>query len=196
MSPERTRYALQQFFTYGNIYTDLVGGGLSQMMGQLPHDVREKTTNDMLRRAPFARRIMKTTNPYTEHSKALEDARLQENTRRFMQNRELDALAEQYYSGRLPPARIKGYIAEQPKPDRDRLESRFERYGKTRKIPDRRWWLNLSDLSPEVRARVYWLRYESADSTEKGQLTRQLKQVPGVSTERFNEELKKLRRQQ
>jgi len=193
MSPERTRHALEQVFTGGNIYTSLVGGGLRQIMDPLPEDVKEETTADMLRQAPFLRRVLKATDPYTKYAEEVESAKVEEGTRRYKQTRTLDALSEQFYAEQIEQEQVKSFIAEQPWQDRQRLIARHQRYGKLYEIPDKRWWLNLMDMPPETAATAYWTRYEQADKAERKRLDEYMRKVPGIATARFMIRLNQLK---
>jgi len=194
VSPERAGYALEQLLTYGNIYTSAVGGGLRLVMDKLPEDVKEQATQDMLRQAPFIRRVLKATDPYTKHEKAIDIAARQEETRRYVQTRTLDALSEQVYAGQIEKAKVIKFISAQPWQDRERLLERHMRYGKLRGIPDKRWWLNLIDLPPETAATVYWTRYQQADKAEQKRLDQYMRKVPGIITERFMLRLNQLKK--
>jgi len=59
------------------------------------------------------------------------------------------------------------------------------RYGKLRDVPDKRWWLNLIDLPPETAATVYWTRWQQAGKAEQKRLDKNMRKVPGITTERF-----------
>lgn len=196
LSPERTKYVLENFFTYGNIYTSMVGGGLRQIMDKMPGDVKESTMKEMLAGMPFIRKMMKSTNPYFKHRKELEEIKIAETTERYKKTRELDALSEIYYKDRDKTAKkdILAFIKEQPAEDRSRLHKRFIRYGKVYNIPDRRWWLNIAALSPEARATVYWTRWQQADDEEKKRLETQLPRIPGIISGKFILRLQQLKR--
>jgi len=196
LSPEKTKYVLENFFTSGNIYTSLVGGGLRQIMDQLPGDVKETTTEEMLTSMPFVRRALKSTYPYAKHRKNVEDIKIAASTERYIQTRNLDALSEIYYKDKDPSDKkaIFAFIKKQPPEDRVRLHRRFIRYGKVYNIPDRRWWLNLATLTPEARATVYWTRWQRADKEEKKRLERQLPKIPGIISGRFILRLQQLKR--
>lgn len=195
MSPERAQYALEQYFTYGNIYTSMVGGGLREIMDKLPEDVKEQATADMLRQAPFLRRVLKATDPYTQYAKDVEEAKLEDATRRYIQTRTLDSMSELYYAKKTDEREIKMFIAEQPWQDRERLMQRHRRFGRLYQIPDKRWWLNLVDMpSPEAAATVFWTRWQQGDATEKKRLDKNLRQVPGLVSDRFMLRLNQLKR--
>lgn len=196
MSPERAQYALEQYFTYGNIYTSMVGGGLREIMDKLPEDVKEQTTTDMLRQAPFLRRVLKATDPYTQYAKGVEEAKIEDATRRYIQTRTLDSMSELFYSGKQSDElKVKGFIISQPWQDRERLMQRHRRYGRLYQIPDKRWWLNLVDMpSPEAAATVYWTRWEQSAPTDKKRLDKNMRKVPGLVSDRFMLRLNQLKR--
>lgn len=193
MSPEKTKYALQQLFTSGNIYTSMVDWGLGKVMEKMPEAEKEKLTQDILRQQPFIRRILKATNPFTEHEKAIDEARKEENTRQIKQNRELDKLIDRMYAGEISRSEIYKYIDGRNIQDSVRLEDRFHRSEDFKDIPDRKWWLEISYLPPEVRATLYWSRYQVVDNEEKRRLERQKDTLPGISTERFEDRLAELK---
>lgn len=196
LSPERMEYALENFFTSGNIYTSLVGGGLKQIMDQLPGDVKEATTEEMLTSMPFVRRVLKSTYPYAKHRKDVEDIKIAASTERYIQTRNLDALSEVYYKDKTTADKkaVFAFIKEQPPEDRSRLHQRFIRHGKVYNIPDKRWWLNLAALTPEARATVYWTRWQQADKEEKRRLEKQLPRIPGIISGKFVLRLQQLKR--
>lgn len=196
LSPERTKYALQQYFTYGNIYTSVVGGGLNLLLKDVPKDKKEEVIEDMLRKAPFIRRALKVTRPYTKHEKEIKRIKLEESTQRYKITRDLDALSKTYYSDKTSENKLKirEFIKQQPVIDRKRLLTRFRRYGKLHSIPDKRWWLNLMSLSPEARAVVYWTRYQQADNEGKERLKKYYRQIPGIRSKRFINKLNRLRK--
>lgn len=194
MSPERARYALQQYFTYGNIYTSLTGGGLRMIMDKLPEDVRDQTTQDMLRQAPFLRRVLKATDPYTQYQKDVEKAKIDEATRRYIQTRKLDALSEQQQADEITQDQVRAFIRQQPWQDRERLVQRHQQYGRLYEIPDKRWWLNLMDLPPQARATAYWTRWQRAEDAERTRLEQYLRKVPGVKSAEFMVRLNQLKK--
>lgn len=187
MSPERLKYALQQYFTYGNIYTSAIGGGLSQILEGLPKEEREKTVTEMLVQAPFIRRVLKLTDPFTPFKKPIKEIQKEENTRMWEQIRTLDMMSEKYYKTKTPEGmrEIRGYINQQPWQDRNRLLRRVMNYGKLYRIPDRRWWLSLDDMTPESGAVMYWSRWEAAGKEEKARLEKTLRLIPNVTSARF-----------
>lgn len=196
MSPMRTQNALEQVFTSNNIYTSVTGWGLRQIFDKLPEDVREQTTTEMLKQAPFLRRVMRTTHPYTPYAKKVEEIKIDEATRRYKQNMMLDALSETYYAeGKVDMSPVRGYLAGQSPTDRQRLINRHRRYGDIRNIPDRTWWLNLLDIPAEARATAFWDRYSQVGPDEQKQLDEQMRRIPGAASGPFLRRLNELKQE-
>jgi hypothetical protein len=199
-SPERLKYALQQYFTYGNIYTDITGSGVRLMLGQMPKEYQDKIKQEIVVNMPFIRRAAELTSPYARQEKAVKKIGIEESTRRGVQSRDLDRIAENYYRqynerGTHDEALWQqhiDYVEQQPEVDKARLYDRFDRFGKVYRIPNRRWWLNLINLSPEARALAYWTEYRNAKEERKQLMDRMLMELPGIASERFIKELSKL----
>jgi hypothetical protein len=194
MSPVRTQYALQQFFTYNNIYTSLTGVAWKQIMDNLPESQKQDVVEQIILKKPFIRRMLKSTDPYYAQQKMLEKTKIDENTKRYKITLEFDELMGKYLNNKKTKDEVKAFIKEQPKEESDRLIRRYRRSLKLKDLPDRRWWLNLSGLSPEARASVYWVRWSGADEEEKAKLEKYKKIAPGIMSQRFADKLRKLKR--
>jgi len=194
MSPKRLEYALGQLFTRGNIYTSLVSGGLTMLMNNLPEEDRRKTTAEIVTNLPIIRRMCRLTPPYSEKElKELKKAEIEESTRRYRQRRELSGMANRYY-GKLKDEKIKdegildearAFIKKQPMEDRKRLAAWFRNYGRVYAVPNRLWWLDLSEMPPEARATVFWTKYLESDEKERKELNVLAKKIPGLWSDRF-----------
>jgi len=195
MSPEKTRHALQQIFTSGNIYTSMVDWGVGQVMDEMPDKDQEKITEDILRKQPFIRRILKATDPYNKHKKVVERIKLEEDTRIYKQDRELDALLTKFYTGKITKDEVDDFVYTKDISDVGRLDERRRRSLDYKHIPDRRWWLELSYAPPEAGANMYWARYNNASKAEKKKLDSYLlgkNRLPGIVSERFLKRLEEL----
>ena len=204
LSPEKLGFSLSQFFTRGNVFTSLVSGGFSLAFRDLDKPTQEKMMQETLTNLPFIRRVLKSTPPYSEKElKEEEKIKTEESTRRYKQRREYDEILDRYYKTkkeeRTAPkeifSEIKSFIKEQPKEDRDRLVKRFTNYGLVYDIPDRSWWLGLSDATPEARATIFWTKYTRSDESEKKEMIRLAKKIPGIYSDRFISKLRLLIRE-
>ena len=173
LSPERLKFAFGEVFTRRNIYADMVGAAWNQVAGNVSED-DQKVLTEQLTRAPFARRLFKSTSPSVKLRDELERITVDENTRRHKQNREL---AEQTEGG------ARTWIRTQPVQDRKRLFERFNRMRKTKGLPF--WWYDLAELPPEARATAFFAIWSKATPEEQQRLRRTARRVPGISSGRF-----------
>ena len=197
MSPERSKYTVEQFLTSGNVWTSLVGMGFDQIFKELPNSEREKVTQEIITQHPFLRRIARSTYPYTQQQRAVDEARLKASTENYKATRKLDELAYQYFKSKKPTDRTKviDFIKQQPRIKQRNMMTRFRRNGQYYDIPDRRWWLNLSSLDPEARAVVYYTRWMQSPPEKRRELDNYMKRLPGIRSQRFAYKLRQLRKQ-
>jgi len=201
LSPERTGFVLQQFFTYGNIYTSLVSSGTEQLMKIAGEDVREKSTLDLLTNVPGIRRVLRATDPFEPFRKEIEDVRIEDQSFRLNVNRDLDKLSDELYRAEAEGKDITQMLIDveefidRQRPDmQDGLLDRFIFAGETFRIPDRRFWLNIRAMSPEARAQIFWSRFMQTPVNERDALMDQAEDLSGIVTERFVIQWLKLRR--
>jgi len=197
LSPERLRHVLQQYFTYGNIYTSLVGEGLNAILGQLPEQYKDKTTMEIITKQPIIRRMLSSTRPGEEFRQELDKLKMEENTRRFVARRELDNLATEYFrekdetevENQSLKQQIFTHIKAQPEAEQGTLVQRFHRMERLYRIPDRGWWLTLASMPPEARATAFFSRWVTSDEEEKKRLRETMIRVPGIRSDRFDTRL-------
>ncbi len=185
MSPERTRYALSQYFTSGNIYTSMAGYGWKQIFDEMPEAEKHKVTEELILNKPFIRRMVNETSSFNKQRKEVEEIKIQSNTERYIVNREFDILTNNYLDGMATRKDVNDFINSQERKDRKRLKTRLKKSERLKDVPDRTWWLKASSLNPEARATVYWNRWKNADDEEKKMLRTNLRKVPSFSTKRF-----------
>jgi hypothetical protein len=196
LSPERMKYALEQVFTRGNMYANLVGGGFEQFMKTLP-DEHKKNVMEYMVDLPFVNRILRQTPITRTDVKVAEQLAVEENTLRALQNREIDNLAETFRRTKKPEdrAKLSTFLKTQPVLDWKRLRGRYDNYLRMADIPDKRWWLATLDLSPELRAQAFATRYKDADANTKQSLVKYSRKIPGYSSPRFMSALAKARKE-
>jgi len=200
-SPERLKYILEQFFTYGNVFTSIVGGATRMMMRKLPGNEGDKVLEEILARQPGIRKLVRLTRetPDIERREA-NDALRRIYSRRFEQRRKVMNLSEEYYAQekqKMPEAEqtaklLNSYIAEQPEGDRKRLTEMFEDYPLYDDIPDRGWWLSLRGMPAEAKAYVYFSKWVRANPEKREQLESMRSYMPGMKSDAFVEEFSKL----
>ena len=196
LSPERTKGAVNKIIPMNNPFVGLVGGGLSVITGEMEEDMKNKTMSQLLAENPSIRRVLASTNPFTQYREKLEQMRTDENTRRFIQKRDLDVMTEKFFrdNDNATKSEIYNYVMKQPEADREHLVNDIMERKKLDKIPDRSWWINIKSMTPEVRANAYWDRYKNASAEEQAQMAQIAKQINGLITDRFVSKLIELKK--
>jgi hypothetical protein len=193
-SPMRMKYAIEQMFTRGNIWTSLVGYGTKQIFDEMTPEQRLEQTKELFERRPFVRRVLRSTRPDIKREKEIRDEKIRVETERLRANRGLDQLVEAEAVGRTDKREINDYIRRFPKQERIRLRRRRKNLRRFRGVKNRGFWFDLLDLPPESRAVNYWNRWSQLDEAGRRELDRQSRRVPGFRSKRFNRSFNKMRR--
>lgn len=197
LSPERTRFAVEELVTSGTLWSFLLGQGYDQLFGDQPKDMSEKHLAMVLARTPVIKRFFGVTNPYSQFAGPIDKAKEESDIERWIQNRGLDWRVEGYlYQKNVERKEIFEYIDSFK--DRDaskRLIERFKYQEVIKDLPNRAFWLRLKGLTVEARARVYSERLERATPEESTQMREELGiiiQAGGVVSKEFRKEVMKL----
>ena len=168
ISPMRLQYSLQQYATYGNIYTDVAGAGYKMLFDELPEDEQDKTMKMLVADAPFGRKYWKRT-PRPSVYREVEKIRKDTNAINLQQNRGLTEIVTQHFNGMATRSAVNDYIRQFDRPTQDRLRNRFKREEKFKDIPNRRFWVSLTTpgLTPEAAAQVYYAEWVKLDDVQK-----------------------------
>jgi hypothetical protein len=194
LSPERLKNSLQQLFTYGNIWTSLVGGGTKLLLNDLDDKSKDMVTQEAILKQPFVRKIVRSTDPYYKYGKEIEDVAMEARTEKFKITRDFDDYVQSYFDGDVRREKVFNYIKEQPVTERKRLVQRFKKHERMKDIPERRFWIELLYTPPKARAYVYWGRWKMADAKEREVLKDMSHRLPGFRGRMFNYHLQRLRR--
>jgi hypothetical protein len=169
LSPERSRYALKQYFTSGNEWTSLVAVGASRIFGQAEEQDSEEIQSEIYKRMkkwskwPIVKKFIGETNPKWAIQKQLTDLRTRENTRRREQQMELDnkvrifqkAAEKGDQSAAVDSFKIMSdYIKLQPAQDQARLNNRTEKLLKLEGVIDPGFWESLQFNVGNVKDRA------------------------------------------
>uniref|UniRef100_A0A6M3KDW5 Large polyvalent protein associated domain-containing protein n=1 Tax=viral metagenome TaxID=1070528 RepID=A0A6M3KDW5_9ZZZZ len=191
LSPERLRSALGTIFTRHNPYTDLVGIGLHKLMQEMPEADRHRVSNEIMQRMPVIKQFLGSTNPSHRMLRQVGEVKREENTRKTIQNRAIDDLADKYYGnkelGYSPSVEeLERYIKTQPLADAIRITERFMHQGVVRSLPNRSWWLSLSGMpSPEARATAFYKEWKRVGEVEQRGLFETALKMEGIMSSRF-----------
>ena len=196
MSPERTRYVVEELTTSGTVWSYLLGQGYDAVRG-LPKSNKEQHLAMTLSRIPVVKRFFGVTSPYSQFADPLEKAEEKDVVNRWIQNRGLDARVEGYlFDKNIKRKEVIDYMREfKDKKVFDRLKDRLVFQEKIKDLPNRSFWLRMKSLNVEARAEVYVNRLERATEKEKEQLMNELQkiiQIGGVVTKSFRNEVSKL----
>jgi len=197
LSPERTKFAVEELVTNGTVWSYLLGQGYDAMFGDLPKDKKEMHLAETLSKLPVIKRFFGLTNPYSQFATGINEAKEKSEVDRWIQNRGLDMRVEGYLVNKnVSRKEVVDYIAGfKDKKVFDRLKDRFEFQQKIKDLPNRSFWLRMKSLNVEARAEVYKKRLDNASEEERSQLMNELQKViaiGGVVTKGFREEVSKL----
>jgi len=195
-SPERIEYALSRFFTYSNPYVAMVGGAYKMASGDLPEEFKERTTLEMIKQVPGIKRVMSSTPAYWKDLREeLLEVKTEDSTRKWVHRREFDRKIAQHLQKQSHES-LRGvteFLASIPEvEERKRLMKRVIKANKVKGIPDKFWWLDMTDLGPEARAIYFWQKYRAADDQKKKEMMEIAPKVPGLLSIRFTEKLNML----
>jgi len=198
LSPERSKYALQQVFTSGNIYTSMAGYAWNSTVGTDDQAVNNLVTEEVILKQPFMRRLVKATNPRNEYQDYIKEIKKDVEGKRVDVRLGLDRKINDYLNDRSPESRqeVLSYIKQQPKLDRARLTRRFNDAKKIKEnTPNKRYWLQLLGLNPEARAKVFYDKYKGLDKAGQDEMMKQARRIPGVKTKEFNKRFRILKKE-
>lgn len=198
LSPERTKYIVEELTTNGTVWSYLLGQGYEAAFGDLPKSKKEQHLAMVLSEIPVIRRFFGVTNPYSQFAQSIDKARQKSDIDRWVQNRGLDMRVEGYlFEKNVERKEVIDYMKSfKDKKVYDRLKDRFEFQEKVKALPNRSFWLRLKGLTVEARARVYVDRLEGATPEELEQLRKELAVVTragGVVSKEFRKEVSRLR---
>ena len=194
LSPERLKNSMQQFFTYGNIWTSLVGGGTQALLKGLDEKDKDLVTEEVILKQPFIRKMVRSTDPYYKYGKEIEESGIDVRTEKYKITRDFDNYAQKYFDDKISNEKVIDYIKKQPMLERKRLMRRFGTHKRLKDIPDRRFWVELLQEPPETRAYIYWSRLNMADAKEKDMLEKTSRKILGFRGKTFFYHLNKLKK--
>jgi hypothetical protein len=199
LSPERTKYAVEELITGGSMWGYIVGQGYEVMFGDLPKDKKEKHLAEVMSKVPVVRRFLGVTNPYSQYAQDINEAKMDSSLQRFVENRGLDTLVEGYlFKDNVSREEIDDYISKtaKDKDTFDRLRERFKFQEKIKDLPNRSFWLSLKGIpDSKARAEVYVRRFVRATPDEQDQIRDELGIVTaagGVVSSDFRREVDKI----
>jgi hypothetical protein len=194
------KYAFEQLVTAGNIYTSILGAGAEKLLKATPDKYQEKHIIERISRYPGVKRLMGVTRPYEEFASEKEKIEKEEKTEKFIRTRNIDILSKQFWgvlkeTGKPDPElqkKVKEAIKQSPKYDRERLLNRFQRNAVVYNLPQRRWWLTTAAQDPELRAQVFFARWEREDEKTQQRMSQIAELMSGFDSPRFRIHLNRI----
>jgi len=203
LSPERTRYVVEELVTNGTVWSYLLGQGYDAAFGDLPKEKKEQHLAMVLSEMPIIRRFIGVTNPYMKHATKIDEAQEKAVLERFVQNRNFDIKVEAYLYGKPGLVSREEVIKEARKykdvETYDRLMDRFRFEEAIKDLPEKSFWRRMKGLMTEAKARVFVDRLKSASEEEKDQLWREyviISRAKGVISPEFRSEVERLMREE
>ena len=202
MSPERTKYAVQQLVTSGSLWSQLVGAGYEKVFGDLPNDKKEMHLAETLSKMPVINRFFGITNPYSQYAESIKDVREEAVMKRWIENRGLDAKVESYLYEDGKKSDVVDYIKKTSKDlsTEERLQNRFEFQEKIKGLSNRSFWLALKGIpDTDARAELYVKRLNEATPEERNQLRKEeaiIEEAGGIISDEFREAVMSIRYKQ
>jgi hypothetical protein len=207
LSPERSKYAIEQLVTSGSEFAWLSGYGYDKVFGSMSKDQKEQHLAAILSKSPIARRFIGVTNPASQYAFSMDKAVEDSSVKRLVENRELDILVDGYLykegTGGSPLVKIEeifSYIRKYKDPDtQDRLLKDFEFQKATKNLPNMAFWRGLRRITDvEGRAAEYVKRWKASNDVGKEALRKELSVVDaagGVVSDEFLDVVGKLKNQ-
>jgi len=195
LSPEKTKYALSQFFTSGNIYTSLVGHGWNKLLNESSEADRQLVTEEVILKHPFIRRAFKSTDPLNQYRREIKETSREAATEKHMITRTFDGISRKVYDKELGKKDLKTFINSMPITERKRLWERHYRRKELEGLPNKRWWLAVGGMStPEAKAMAYWNKWRDSTTEERKKMDKTSKRLPWIRSGRFFLKLRELKK--
>jgi hypothetical protein len=197
LDPKKTKYAMSQFFTGNNPVVSLMGTAYDAAFGDLPADIKQKATMDLLSSNSIMRRVVGRTNPYVPHAQDVIESQTEEETARYVMNREVGKLTADFIKDNTDANKQKiiDYIDKQDEHERKRLTDRVLDDVKIHGMPDRSWWQRVNNIKiPEAKAQAFYTRWSKASDEEKDRLVETAEGLKGFLTERVTNRILELKR--
>lgn len=200
LSPERTKYAVEELLTNGTVWSYILGRGYDEMLGDLPKSERKKHIAMVLREIPVVKRFIGVTNPYSKHAYPINEAEQQSVLKKFIENRGMDLVTDQYLvDGTATRKDVVRYARSFKDRDTyDRLMDRFKWEQAIKNLPEKSFWRRMKGLNTDAKAKLFVDRLMSANEAERKQLWREyriISRAGDVISRNFRDEVRMLRRE-
>jgi len=178
LSPERTKYAVEEMITNGTIWSYLLNQGYDAAFGGMEKEKKEQHIAQALAKFPGFKRFIGITNPYSKHADKIENAAEGAVIDRFVQNRNMDILIEGHIYGKVPREEMISYARSFKDADTyDRLIDRYKWEKAIQELPEKSFWKRMKGLPNEAKAEIFVERLNSSNPIQQKQLWKELSMV-------------------
>ena len=179
MSPERTKYAVEELVTGNSMWVYLMNQGYEKTLGDIPQSMKQQHWAEAYSKYPISNRFIGITNPYKKYGKTISEAEQKVMLKNHVENSGLDALVEGYlYHDTAKQKDVFDYLRKFKDPDTyDRLLQRYQDEQAIKHLANKTFWRKLKGLPIEAKAMVYQREFDKAGPEEKAKLRRELGQV-------------------
>uniref|UniRef100_A0A6M3JBS2 Uncharacterized protein n=1 Tax=viral metagenome TaxID=1070528 RepID=A0A6M3JBS2_9ZZZZ len=196
LSPERTKYLVEELTTSGTLWSYLLGQGYDAAFGDLPKEKKEQHLAMILSKTPVFKRFIGATNPYSKYAKKIDQAQEDVVLKDFVQNRNFDILVDGYLYGEGVNRQdiIKEATKYSDKEVYDRLIDRLKFEEAIRELPEKSFWRRMKGLRMEAKAKIFADRLQSSNQKEEDQLWREyalVSRAKGIISPEFREEVRR-----
>jgi len=199
LSPERTKYMVEELVTNGTVWSYLLGQGYDAAFSDLPKSKKEQHLAQVISKIPVIKRFFGVTNPYSKHAKKFSEVEQESVLKNFVENRGFDTLVEGYlYDKNVSKKEVFSYLKSFKDIDtQDRLFDRYEFEIAIKNLPEKSFWRRMKGLLPEARAKMFYDRLEISSEDERKQLWKEFNIIStagGVISDKFLDEYEKLKK--
>jgi hypothetical protein len=197
LSPERTRYAVEELVTGGTVWSYLLGQGYDAMFRDVPKSAKQQHLAETISKVPMIKRFIGITNPYSKHATKINTAQENAVIDQFVQDRGMDTLVYRFlYDKNVDSKELFDYASSfGDKPTYDRLIDRFKWEVAIKDLPEKSFWRRMKGLRLEAKANVFVDRLSAASEDEKVKLMNELEIVgsaKGIVSKEFKNEVMKV----
>jgi hypothetical protein len=182
LSPERTKYALEQLVTRGSMWSYLVNQGYDKAFGDIAKEKKEQHLAMTLSEVPAIKRFFGVTKPYSKYASKIDQAEESSTIKKFVENRGMDTLVDSYlYDVNTTREQVVDYALSFEDPETfKRLMERFRWEEAIQDLPEKSFWRRMKGLNLDARVRVFVDRLNKANPVQEEQLWNEFGIVAGA----------------
>jgi hypothetical protein len=197
VSPVRSQYFAKQIFTGSNMFATIFAEGVDDVARMVDPEINEikyKEVARQLNNTPFARRFIRTTNPYTDD--VMKEIKQKRNTMKKMHNDKLHEIMDSELDEQGKRDAIQGLLTSAMKEDvkeAERLANRYHQFLTGQDVGNNIYSYLLTEMDHAVRAEAYHERTKRMTDEERNEADQISGQIEDLWSDRFSQRLARLR---